>query len=61
MGVLSLSLSIVYSREVRPYFRVGTRGPIPALNLVYLCTQLWAYFGFLDKKVPKCYLSGSDF
>jgi hypothetical protein len=22
---------------------------------------LWDYFGFLDKKVPKCYLSGADF
>ena len=21
----------------------------------------WDYFGFLEEKVPKCYLSGSDF
>jgi hypothetical protein len=23
--------------------------------------EQWDYFGYLEEKVPKCYLSGSDF
>jgi hypothetical protein len=34
---------------------------VVSYNLVPYNDLLWGYFGFLDKKVPKCYLLETDF